>query len=106
MRKRKPKKKISLCKTLNEAFETAENIIQLPMRSRAFDEIAVRFAEAGDLQKGAALLFESLQTVQMILDQSLQASELANLALAHEKIGVGISDRERDILCLTVRKIG
>lgn len=90
---------------LTEAYEMSENIGQLPMRVRALDEIAVRFAERGNKEKAEIVLFESLEKIQLILDQSHQAEELANLFLAYEKISAEIGEKERDILRLMVRKL-
>ncbi len=92
-------------RTLTEAQSVSEEIPQLTLRSRALNEIAVRFAEHGEQLKANEILFESLSVVQQIFDQSHQSLALLHLADAHEKIGTEVSEKESEILQTIIRKI-
>jgi tetratricopeptide (TPR) repeat protein len=90
--------------TLNESYALTEEVGQLPLRSSALNEIAIRFAELGARERAAEISRESLQVIQTIADATNQSIALANTAEIYEKLDLELAGAERDILHLIVRR--
>ncbi|HEX3101340.1 MAG TPA: hypothetical protein VHQ01_06110, partial [Pyrinomonadaceae bacterium] len=91
---------------LEEASTLAETVPQLAPRSDAINEIAVRFADHGEVEKARVFSLESLSVISEIRDESSQAAALAGLSTVYQRMGMEIGDGERSIIASMLRKIG
>lgn len=91
---------------LEEASTLAETVPQLAPRSDAINEIAVRFADHGEMEKARVFSLESLSVISEIRDESSQAAALAGLSTVYHRMGMEIGDAERSIIGAMLRKIG
>jgi len=91
-------------KTLDEAAHLAETVPQLASRSAAFNELARRFAEFGETERARELTHENLETIASIRDESSQAVCLAVLSDIYEKNGFTLTDAEKEVLLVMLRK--
>lgn len=90
--------------TLAEAHLLAEEVEQLPARSAVLNDIAVRFVERGDRERAREVLRENLETIRVILDETQQAISLANAAEIYDRFDLELTDAEREILRMIIRK--
>ena len=65
---------------LAEAFELAETVPQLPLRSTALTAIAARFVQSGSTEKAREVSLENLEIISEIRDETGQANALATLS--------------------------
>jgi hypothetical protein len=90
--------------TLSEAHLLAEEVEQLPARSTVLNDIAIRFVERGDRERAGEVLRENLETIRLILDETQQAISLANTAEIYDRFDLELTDAEREILRMIIRK--
>ncbi len=91
---------------LEEAATLAETVPQLAPRSDAINEIAIRFADHGEIEKAREFSLESLSVISEIRDESSQAAALAGLSTIYHRVGMDIGDGERSLIGGMLRKIG
>ncbi len=101
---RKMEKTEDAVKTLNEAAHLAETVPQLASRSTAFNELARRFAEYGETARAREITHENLETIAQIRDESSRSVALAVLSGIYESNKYELTDAEKQILQLIVRK--
>lgn len=90
--------------TLTEAHSLTEEVEQLPARVGVLNDIAVRFIERGESERAREVLRENLEIIRIILDETQQAISLANTAEIYEKFHLELTDSEREILQMIIRK--
>lgn len=90
--------------TLSEAYLLAEEVEQLPARVSVLNEIAVRFIERGERERAREVLGENLEIIRIILDETQQAVSLSNTAEIYDRFSLELTEAEREILRLIVRK--
>jgi tetratricopeptide (TPR) repeat protein len=78
----------------NEAASLAETVPQLASRSSVLNELAMRFALHGDLEKARQLSIENLAVILSIRDESTQAVTLASLSGVYERAGIEPGEKE------------
>jgi hypothetical protein len=79
---------------LNESASLAETVPQLASRSSVLNELAMRFALHGDLEKARELSIENLAVILSIRDESTQAVTLASLSGVYERAGIEPGEQE------------
>lgn len=89
---------------LNEAAHLAETVPQLSARSQAFNELAKRFAEYGEIERAREISLENLQTIEQIRDETIRAVSLARLSDVYEAANFELNDAEKSILQLLLRR--
>lgn len=102
--KEKIEKREEAVNLLNEAAQFAETVPQLSSRSTAFNELAKRFIKYGENERAREVSHENLEVISEIRDESIRAVALANLAEIHESAKFELSDAEKQILLLMIRK--
>ena len=90
---------------LEEAATYSETVPQLAARSNSLNELAVRFAAHGQLEKARALSLENLNVISEIRDESSQAAALAMLSIVYSEAGIEVGDEERLIVSEMLRKV-
>lgn len=90
--------------TLEEAHSLAEEVEQLPARVAVLNDIAVRFVERGERGRALEVLRENLGIIRIILDDTQQAISLAGTAEIYEKFDLELTDADREILRMIIRK--
>jgi hypothetical protein len=83
---------------LNEAHQLSEETPQLPARSSALGELAMRFATLGDAEKARAVMLENLQIIERILDNSIKATALVSASDIYAKLEIAPGDGEKAVL--------
>jgi tetratricopeptide (TPR) repeat protein len=83
---------------LNLAYELIEAVPQVSSRAIAYNELAERFLKHGKLEKAREILFENLQTIVSIRDESLGAIALALCSKIYEKAGFSLSESEKTVI--------
>jgi tetratricopeptide (TPR) repeat protein len=83
---------------LNEAAELAGGVSQFGLLSQALGEIARRFVQHGENDKGREIALANLETISKIRDESARAVALANLAELYEQEKFDLTDDEKAIL--------
>ncbi len=90
--------------SLNAAFELADSVPQLGLRSSAYNELAVRFAKLGDPDRAREISHLNFDTIVTIRDESVRSISFANLALIYESMGLELTDVERDKMTTLIQK--
>ena len=90
---------------LGEAATFSVDVPQLAARSNLLHEIAIRFADHGQLDRARALSLESLDVIAEIRDESSQAVALAALAGVYEEAGLALEDAERSKIGTLLRRV-
>ncbi|MFN3330833.1 MAG: tetratricopeptide repeat protein, partial [Pyrinomonadaceae bacterium] len=85
-------------KFVNRAYELVETVPQLSSRSNAYNEIAERFLQHGEVEKARNAMFENLQTIASIRDEALRATALASCYNVYEKAGFELNESEKHAL--------
>lgn len=83
---------------LNEAAHLAETVPQFSVRSSAFNELAKRFVEYGEIDRARAISGENLETILQIRDDGNRAVALANLEEIYKQADFSLSDEDKKIL--------
>ncbi len=83
---------------LGEAHQLSEETPQLPARSMALNELAVRFADLGDHDKAASVMVENLQIIDRILDTSIKATALVAASDVYAKLELPVGEEEKKVL--------
>jgi tetratricopeptide (TPR) repeat protein len=83
---------------LDEAFHLAETVPQLSARSTAYNEIARRYAAAGEKQKAAEISRLNLQTIGTIRDESRRVTAITDVAELFAESGMELSPEVRETL--------
>ena len=91
-------------KFLDEAAELVETVPQLAARSSVLNEIAVRYAEHGEMDKARALAFQNFETIAEIRDESSQASALASMSNTFTTVGGEMTDPVKRIVDNLIRE--
>lgn len=91
---------------LSEAATLAETVPQLAPRSSALNEIAARFADHGQKERGNEIALESLSVIAEIRDESSQAAALAELSTVYRRTEIEYGDAERAVITKLLYKIG
>lgn len=91
--------------TLDEAADLAETVPQLASRSAAYNEIAKRLIEYGEMAKADNALKTSLETITSIRDENTRSVSLAEFADVREKLGQPYSEHETLVIRDLVRKV-
>ncbi len=89
---------------LNSAFELADSVPQLGLRSSAYNELATRFAGLGDPQRARAISHLNFDTIVTIRDESVRAISFANLAEIYKSMGLDLTDVEREKIAVLIQK--
>jgi tetratricopeptide (TPR) repeat protein len=89
---------------LVEASSFAETVPQLASRSTAYNELAKRFVEYGELQHARAVAHENLETIAQIRDESSRAAALANLSEIYKQGNFDLTAAEKEIIFTLIRR--
>lgn len=90
---------------LDEAATLTEDVQQFASRSRALNEIAIRFAGHGQAARARELALKSLDAIAAIRDESSQSDALAMLAAVYNSLGLEIADEEISLINSLLRRI-
>lgn len=93
-------------KILGEAAHLAETVQQYSVRSAAFNALAKRFIEYGEIEQARQISRENLETVAQIRDESSRAVALANLEEIYHQADFSLADADKEILSGLMRKAG
>ena len=91
---------------LREAETYAESVEQLSLRSNAFNELARRFHDYGDAEKTRHLIFENLDTIFNIRDESNRALSLAQMSDFYHSSELELTNSEREMMIRIIGKSG
>ncbi len=90
---------------LGEAATFSASVPQLASRSSALNDLAMRFADHGQLDKTRELSLESFDVIAEIRDESSQAVALAGLAGVYAKAGLALEDAETTRINTLLRRV-
>lgn len=102
--KNKSQNKEEALQFLMKAETLCETVPQLASRAEAYDELAVRFYNFGEVEKARELALENLKTITNIMDESHKAIALSKLAKTHESLDFELNEKEKHILQIMIRK--
>lgn len=89
---------------LREAAHLAETVSRLSLRSQAFNELAKRFADFGETETAREISLENLRTIEQIRDETIRVVALARLSDVYEQSNFSLTDVEKAILQLLVKR--
>lgn len=104
--KRKNDEKKHAAALLDEAASLADTLPQPASRSSAYNEIATRYFDSGDLEKAGSTVRRNLETISSIKDESGRSIALTNLSELLERPEFILTDDEKTVLHQLITKAG
>lgn len=89
---------------LREIQRQVENVGQISLRIELFNELALRFHKAGDLETARQIAHDNIANIGRIFDESLKAIALADLGAVYETFKVELNQEEKSALLLLLRQ--
>jgi len=83
---------------LDAAYHLTEEVAQLPSRSQALNEIALRCIEHHQTDKAKTILHENLEIISTILDDTQRTLAVSNISEVYENAGFEVSEAETKII--------
>jgi tetratricopeptide (TPR) repeat protein len=83
---------------LDAAYHLTEEVAQLPSRSQALNEIALRCIEHHQTDKAKTILHENLEIISTILDDTQRTLAVSNISEVYENAGFEVNEAETKII--------
>lgn len=91
---------------LNEAATLAETVPQIAARSQAYNELAKRFTEYGEMKRAREISQENLAAIASIRDETARVLAIAHLSEIYDMANFELTDEEIKVIQEMIRHTG